>query len=68
MSFWYSLDPLLAMFGRTEIRPFVIRRVREAYALKLLRGRGIWVAFLSLVSAVAITMIFWAVPGHRLVH
>ncbi len=40
--------------------------IGEPYVRTLLRGRAIWVTFLITVLVVALTVMFWAVPGHRL--
>lgn len=66
ISHQYQLDPVLALLGKTETRPFHTRPVREPYVRKLLTGRGIWVIILISLLSTALTMIFWAVPGHRL--
>lgn len=64
----YELDPFLAFLGRQEVRLFDTRPVRDPYVAKLLLGRGIFVALLSTIIAVGLTMVFWAVPGHRVAH
>jgi len=66
ISHQYELDPILVFLGQSETTPFRTLRIREPYVNKLLVGRAIWVTFLVIVFVVALTMIFWAVPGHRL--
>lgn len=46
--------------------PFKTLRIREPYVYKLLLGRAIWVTTLTIAIVAIITVIFWAVPGHRL--
>lgn len=52
--------------GQSESTPFRTLRIREPYVKKLLIGRALWVSTLVAACTVALTMIFWAVPGHRL--
>ncbi|KAI9057716.1 hypothetical protein FKP32DRAFT_1597929 [Trametes sanguinea] len=66
ISHQYELDPVLVFFGQSESTPFRTLRIREPYVKKLLLGRAIWVSVLVAAISVALTMIFWAVPGHRL--
>jgi len=40
--------------------------MREPYVKKLLLGRAIWVSVLIATFVAALTLLFWAVPGHRL--
>ncbi|KAI1792273.1 RGS domain-containing protein [Ganoderma leucocontextum] len=66
ISHQYELDPVLVFFGQSESTPFRTLSIREPYVKKLLLGRAIWVSVLVATCTVALTMIFWAVPGHRL--
>ncbi|KAF7369088.1 Protein rax1 [Mycena venus] len=66
VSHQYELDPILVFFGQSETTPFRTLRIREPYVKKLLLGRAIWVSILVAVFVAALTLIFWAVPGHRL--
>ncbi|KAF9465911.1 RGS domain-containing protein [Collybia nuda] len=66
VSHQYELDPILVFLGQSETTPFRTLRIREPYVNKLLLGRAIWVSVLVAVFVTALTMIFWAVPGHRL--
>ncbi|GAA5881120.1 hypothetical protein JCM1840_007111 [Sporobolomyces johnsonii] len=62
----YDLDPLMVFMGLSETTPFRTIGIREPYVRKLLFGRALWVTFLSAVIVAVLTVIFWAVPGHRL--
>ncbi|GAA5995277.1 Rax1p [Rhodotorula paludigena] len=62
----YDLDPLMVFMGLSETTPFRTIGIREPYVRKLLFGRALWVTFLSAVLVAVLTVIFWAVPGHRL--
>ncbi|KAH9940269.1 RGS domain-containing protein [Amylocystis lapponica] len=66
ISHQYELDPILVFFGRSESTPFRTLPIREPYVKKLLLGRAIWVSVLVAACVAALTLIFWAVPGHRL--
>jgi ABC-type glycerol-3-phosphate transport system permease component len=66
ISHQYELDPILVFFGQSETTPFRTLRIREPYVRKLLIGRSIWVTILVAVGVAALTLLFWAVPGHRL--
>ncbi|KAF8321940.1 regulator of G protein signaling [Cantharellus anzutake] len=66
VSHQYELDPILVFLGQSETTPFRAIRIREPYVNKLLLGRALWVMFLVLLGVVVLTMLFWAVPGHRL--
>ncbi|KAF8314999.1 regulator of G protein signaling superfamily [Clavulina sp. PMI_390] len=66
ISHQYELDPILVFLGRSETTPFRTLKIREPYVHKLLMGRALFVMFLVAVGVVALTMLFWAVPGHRL--
>lgn len=62
----YELDPILVFFHQSETTPFRTLTIREPYVRKLLLGRAIWVTFLVAALGTILTIIFWAVPGHRL--
>ncbi|KAI0300484.1 RGS domain-containing protein [Multifurca ochricompacta] len=66
ISHQYELDPILVFFEQSETTPFRTLRIREPYVRKLLIGRAIWVSMLVAVGVTALTLLFWAVPGHRL--
>ncbi|KAG9003022.1 Bud site selection protein, Revert to axial protein 1 [Tulasnella sp. JGI-2019a] len=66
VSHQYELDPILVFLNQSETTPFRTMQIREPYVRKLLLGRAIWVTFLITVLVIALTLIFWAVPGHRL--
>jgi len=66
VSHQYELDPILVFFGQSETTPFRTLTIREPYVKKLLMGRAIWVTILVATFTVLLTMLFWAVPGHRL--
>ncbi|KAF7324716.1 RGS domain-containing protein [Mycena kentingensis (nom. inval.)] len=66
VSHQYELDPILVFFGQSETTPFRTLRIREPYVKKLLLGRAIWVSILVAAFVAALTLLFWAVPGHRL--
>jgi len=66
VSHQYSLDPLLIFLSQSETTPFRTLTIKEPYVGKLLYGRALWVTFLVLAIDTALTLIFWAVPGHRL--
>lgn len=66
ISHQYELDPILVFFGQSETTPFRTLTIREEYVKKLLIGRAVWVSILVAVCVTALTLLFWAVPGHRL--
>jgi len=66
ISHQYELDPILVFFGQSESTPFRTLTIREPYVKKLLVGRAIWVTVLVTILTTAMTLMFWAVPGHRL--
>ncbi|KAF9269869.1 hypothetical protein L218DRAFT_993854 [Marasmius fiardii PR-910] len=66
ISHQYELDPILVFLGQSETTPFRTLTIREPYVKKLLLGRAIWVSVLVAAFVTALTMLFWAVPGHRL--
>ncbi|TCD64972.1 Bud site selection protein, Revert to axial protein 1 [Steccherinum ochraceum] len=66
ISHQYELDPILVFFGQSESTPFRTLTIREPYVRKLLIGRAIWVSLLVAACVAALTLLFWAVPGHRL--
>ncbi|KAA1477963.1 hypothetical protein DENSPDRAFT_787351 [Dentipellis sp. KUC8613] len=66
ISHQYELDPILVFFGQSETTPFRTLTIREPYVKKLLLGRALWVSVLVAACTTALSMIFWAVPGHHL--
>ena len=66
ISHQYELDPILVFLGQSETTPFRTLHIREPYVKKLLLGRAVWVTILVAARVTALTLIFWAVPGHRL--
>ena len=62
----YELDPILVFVGQCESTPFRTLTIREPYVKKLLVGRAIWVSVLVAACVAALTLLFWAVPGHHL--
>jgi len=66
ISHQYELDPILVFLGQSETTPFRTLRIREPYVRKLLIGRSIWVSILVATGVASLTLLFWAVPGHRL--
>ncbi|KAM6494973.1 RGS domain containing protein [Amanita muscaria] len=66
ISHQYELDPILVFLGQSETTPFRTLTVREPYVRKLLLGRAIWVTILVAALSTGLTLLFWAVPGHRL--
>jgi Na+-transporting methylmalonyl-CoA/oxaloacetate decarboxylase beta subunit len=66
ISHQYELDPILVFLGQSETTPFRTLRIREPYVRKLLLGRAVWVSILVALGVAALTLLFWAVPGHRL--
>ncbi|KAF8994028.1 RGS domain-containing protein [Cyathus striatus] len=66
VSHQYELDPILVFLGQSESTPFRTLTIREPYVKKLLVGRAIWVSILVAAFVTALTLLFWAVPGHRL--
>ncbi|KAI0794922.1 RGS domain-containing protein [Abortiporus biennis] len=66
ISHQYELDPILVFMGQSESTPFRTLHIREPYVKKLLIGRAIWVSILVAACVAALTLIFWAVPGHHL--
>ncbi|KAF8591266.1 hypothetical protein K439DRAFT_1380719 [Ramaria rubella] len=66
ISHQYELDPILVFLGQSETTPFRTLAIKEPYVGKLLLGRAIWVSVLVAALVAALTLLFWAVPGHRL--
>lgn len=65
-SYQYSLDPILAFVGFTELTPFKFTRIREPYVRKLLIQRSIMVLAVTAIVDAALCVLFILVPGHRL--
>ena len=63
---YYSLSPLLAILQQSETTPFRLIRIREAYVRRLLLLRALWIEVLCIALTAVLTVIFTAVPGHRL--
>lgn len=66
ISHQYELDPILILFNQSESTPFRTLSIKEPYVKKLLIGRALWVSMLVAACSVALTLVFWAVPGKRL--
>jgi len=66
VSHQYELDPILVFLGQSETTPFRTLTIREPYVRNLLLGRAVWVTIVVAIISTALTLIFWAVPGHRL--
>jgi len=66
ISHQYELDPILVFLRRSETTPFRTLVIREPYVRKLLLGRAAFVSVIVIIGSVALTLLFWAVPGHRL--
>ncbi|KZV83978.1 regulator of G protein signaling superfamily [Exidia glandulosa HHB12029] len=66
VSHQYELDPLLVFLKQSESTPFRTLRIREPYVGQLLLGRALWVSLVCAVLIAGLTLLFWAVPGHRL--
>lgn len=62
----YDLDPIFVFMGLSETTPFHTIGIREPYVRKLLFGRALWITLLTAILVAILTVIFWAVPGHRL--
>ncbi|KAI1371813.1 regulator of G protein signaling superfamily [Hypoxylon crocopeplum] len=65
-SYQYSLDPIMAFLGFTELTPFQFTRIREPYVRKLLIKRSLMVLAVTLIIDAALCVLFILVPGHRL--
>ncbi|EJD41008.1 regulator of G protein signaling [Auricularia subglabra TFB-10046 SS5] len=66
VSHQYELDPILVFLKQSESTPFRTLRIREPYVGQLLLGRALWVTLVVALLVAALTLLFWAVPGHRL--
>ncbi|KAL9709514.1 Bud site selection protein, Revert to axial protein 1 [Leucoagaricus gongylophorus] len=66
ISHQYELDPILVFLGQSESTPFRTLTIREPYVRNLLLGRAVWVSIVVAILVTVLTLIFWAVPGHRL--
>jgi len=66
VSHQYLLDPILVFLGQSETTPFRTLTIKEPYIKKLLFGRAVWVSIVIAVFVTGLTLMFWAVPGHRL--
>ncbi|KAI1086266.1 regulator of G protein signaling superfamily [Rostrohypoxylon terebratum] len=65
-SYQYSLDPILALLGYTELTPFEFTSIREPYVRKLLFQRSLVVLAVTAFFDAALCVLFILVPGHRL--
>ncbi|KAI1138168.1 regulator of G protein signaling superfamily [Hypoxylon sp. FL0543] len=65
-SYQYSLDPIIALVGYTELTPFKFTRIREPYVRKLLIKRSLMVLAVTAIVDAALCVLFILVPGHRL--
>ncbi|KAI0377479.1 regulator of G protein signaling superfamily [Hypomontagnella monticulosa] len=65
-SYQYSLDPIMALLGFSELMPFQFTRIREPYVRKLLIKRSLMVLAVTLIVDAALCVLFILVPGHRL--
>jgi len=62
-----GLDPIWALvFNISETTTFHFNRVRQPQVKKILKGRALWLLALCIVLSVVITIIFAAIPGHRM--
>ncbi|KAF7760258.1 hypothetical protein Agabi119p4_10934 [Agaricus bisporus var. burnettii] len=66
VSHQYELDPILVFLGQSETTPFRTLTIREPYVRNLLLGRAVWVTIVVSLITTGLTLLFWAVPGHRL--
>lgn len=66
LSAYYSLSPLLAILQQSETTPFRLIRIREAYVRRLLLLRAMWIEAICVFLTTVLTVVFTAVPGHRL--
>jgi ABC-type glycerol-3-phosphate transport system permease component len=65
ISHQHELDPILVFLGQSETTLFRTLRIREPYVRKLPIGHVVWVSILVAFGVAALTLLFWAVPGHR---
>lgn len=65
-SYQYSLDPIMALLGYTELTPFEFTSIREPYIRKLLFQRSLVVLAVTAFFDAALCVLFILVPGHRL--
>ncbi|KAG2180659.1 hypothetical protein INT44_003666 [Umbelopsis vinacea] len=62
-----GLDPIWALvFNISETTTFHFNQVRQPQVKKILKSRAMWLLTLSIVLSVIVTVIFAAIPGHRL--
>lgn len=65
-SAYWALAPHLVLLRRSEVGFFKTVKIRDTYILRLHAGRAaILMAFVIVCTAI-MTVIWWAVPGHRL--
>ncbi|KAI1464158.1 regulator of G protein signaling superfamily [Daldinia caldariorum] len=65
-SYQYSLDPIMALAGFSELTPLQFTRIREPYVRKLLIQRSLVVLAVTAIVDAALCVLFIFVPGHRL--
>lgn len=62
-----GLDPIWALvFNISETTTLHFNKVRQPQVRKVLKSRAAWLLTLSIILSVVITVIFAAIPGHRL--
>ncbi|KAF8489768.1 regulator of G protein signaling [Gautieria morchelliformis] len=66
ISHQYELDPILVFLGQSETTPFRTLAIKEPFVGRLLMFRALWVSLVIAGLVAALTLLFWAVPGHRL--
>ncbi|CDH56152.1 regulator of g-protein signaling domain-containing protein [Lichtheimia corymbifera JMRC:FSU:9682] len=67
LCFLTGLDPLwVLLFNVSETTTFHFNRIRQAPVKRILWSRSAWLLALSIIIAVVLTIIFAAVPSHRL--
>jgi hypothetical protein len=66
LSAYYALAPHLVLFKRSEVGFFKTVRIRESYIQKLHVGRASIIMVFTILATAVMTVIWWAVPGHRL--
>ncbi|KAJ1918453.1 Bud site selection protein, Revert to axial protein 1 [Mycoemilia scoparia] len=59
-------DPWLTLISRSELRPLKSYSIRISYIRELHYRKAAILLSISIILSIAITIIFWAVPGHRL--
>ncbi|KAK9454213.1 RGS domain-containing protein [Dipodascopsis uninucleata] len=62
----YSIDPLLVLFGYSEIEFFKFSPIKEPYVKYLLRRRALFVLVLGIFIVLCLCLLFGLVPGKRI--